>query len=123
MPGDADEEQLGLFGRTPPAPPPPTEPQKRDRALDILRTHRGTLIEAAVAVAVRIATDRGRVTSTEVLAVLRSDPEWRAKVAAADRRFMGPVFRRKMWRRIGWEATGSHARPVAIWELYRGRCE
>ena len=110
-----DHEQLGLFGHTPSAPSL-TEGQKRDRALDILRAHRGTLIEAAFAVAVRIAHDRGHVSSTDVLAVLDSDPKWRAAVQAADRRFMGSVFRRKCWARIGWEETGSHGRPVAVWQ-------
>jgi len=109
--------QLGLFGRLPPEPPEPTEGEKRDHALDVLRRHRGEIIEAAVAVAVHIATERGRVTSTEVLAIMRLDAEWAAKVEAADRRFMGPVFRRKMWTRLGWEETGSHGRPVAIWAL------
>jgi hypothetical protein len=54
----------------------------------------------------------GRVTSTEVLEVMREHhPELLEDV---DPRFMGCVFRRG-WRRIGYEDSGSHRRPVSIW--------
>jgi hypothetical protein len=90
----------------------------RDEALALLLTYRGPLIEAAREIATYIAWRTGRVTSPEVLSVLMRS-QWRQVVQGVDRRFMGPVFRDKRWRRIGWEPTGSHGRPVAIWALRR----
>lgn len=98
----------------PGVPMGPSEEEKRDRILDLLEATRGNLIDAAKKVAERIHAKRGRVTSTDVLKVLRSHPKWAAVVASVDPRFMGPVFR-KGWVRIGYEPSGSHQRPVSVW--------
>lgn len=97
------ELQLELLG----------EAAARDRALDLIETHRAPLVDAARAVAIEIAETHGRVTSPEVL---RELVRRGYDTHTPDRRFMGVVFRRGAgWSRIGWEPTGSHCRPVAIW--------
>lgn len=95
---------------------PPEEAKKRDDALGKLEKYRGSLISVAFNVARDIALSEGRVTSTDVLHRLRADPTWGPRIANVDPRFMGPVFRRKCWRRIGYTPNGSHGRPVSIWE-------
>lgn len=90
------------------------EAAKRDEALDLLARTRATLIEQAFRLAHGIASVSGTVTSTEVLAKMRQldlIPE------GIDTRFMGPVFRRKCWKPVGWEDSGSHCRPVRRWRL------
>jgi hypothetical protein len=87
----------------------------RDAALELLNFHRGELIEAAFSVAVILAKANGTVTSTDVLRVLRREPEWALEIANKDPRFMGPVFRRKCWVQEGWASTGSHRRRVPKW--------
>jgi len=94
-----------------------SESDLRDEALKWLTEHRRELVDHAFVVAFRIVHERGTVTSTEVLAEMREDERWRERVDAADRRFMGPVFRKKKWTRVGWDTTGSHCRPVARWAL------
>lgn len=93
------------------------ESAQRDAALELLNFHRSEIIAAATAVAKTIARANGTVTSTEVLHVLRQDPEWAEEVKSKDRRFMGPVFRRKCWVQQGWASTGSHRRRVPKWAL------
>ena len=92
--------------------------QERDAAIDSLRRFRSDLIAQADAIARRLAISHGTVTSTQVLAEMRSDPNLRQRVDAVDCRFMGPVFRQKCWVRVGWEPSGSHCRPVSVWRLY-----
>lgn len=85
---------------------------ERDNALDRLEVSRSYLINLARDFAEKLELAKGRVTSSEVLFLLRSQvPEM---VQNVDPRFMGAVFR-KGWERIGFEATGSHCRPVSIW--------
>lgn len=91
------------------------EAMARDAALELLNFHRGELIQAAFAIAKVIARANGTVTSTDVLRVLKQDPAWAREVAERDRRFMGPVFRKKCWVQEGWASTGSHRRRVPKW--------
>lgn len=91
------------------------EAMARDDALALFEEYRRALIDTAFDIAVDIAKKQGNVTSPQVLAVLRNHPTLGNVVRAVDRRFMGAVFRRKCWERIGWTATGSHLRPVAVW--------
>ncbi len=95
--------------------PTQTEEQKRDIVLDASEETRARLLKEARAVARSLAAMKGRVTSVEVLNEMRA-LGWGAEIDRVDPRFMGAVFRRG-WERIGWECTGSHARPVAIWRL------
>lgn len=93
-----------------------TEEEKRDAALALLARTRQELIKAARISARRIYRYKGSVSSTDVFELMESNPYWAAKLAGVDRRFMGAVFGRSSgWVRVGWEMTGSHARPVAIW--------
>jgi hypothetical protein len=93
-----------------------TEAEARDAALDMLAAVRCELVMAAREAALQLAAANGRVTSTEVFAKLRAEG-WGPKIAEADPRWMGVVFRTKAgWERIGWETTGSHKRPVAVWK-------
>lgn len=94
-----------------------TEAGERDRILKSIRQRSRELTTHAYEVAARISRERGMVTSTEVLAVLRLDPEWRDAVAEKDARFMGVVFRRTCWTRVGFDQSGSHGRMVSIWRL------
>lgn len=95
---------------------PPSGAAARDQVLDVLEEWRKCLVLEGRSRAVAIARRNGSVTSTEVLAELRADPEWADAVDAVDARFMGAVFR-KGWARAGWETSGSHARPVSRWVL------
>lgn len=90
------------------------EASERDIALRRLADSRGDLIEAAFLVALSIAQAKGSVTSPEVLDVMKKSKHG-TTVQNVDRRFMGPVFRRKGWRRTGWSPEGSHCRPVSVW--------
>lgn len=99
----------------------PTQAQLRDQALDTLAEARALLVAAARSSAMMIAMRDGRVTSPEVLAALR-EGGYAHQLDRVDPRFMGVVFRNKKdaprrWHRLGWENTGSHCRPVAIWGL------
>lgn len=87
------------------------ERAERDRVLDVLEQRRARLVQAAKLQAVALYEKHGYVTSVMVLAAMERNG-W--DMDGIDRRFMGPVFRTG-WRRIGWEATGSHGRPVAKW--------
>ncbi len=90
---------------------------QRDQALERLERSRAELIEIARTVAITLWAMNGRVTSTEVLAALR-DQGYGVWIDSVDKRFMGAVFRPKSgWVRVGWEHTGSHGRPVAIWKM------
>ena len=75
---------------------------------------RANAIFAAKQIAANIYDRKGRVTSVEVMREMgKTHP---SLIADIDPRFMGAVFRRGLgWKRIGWETTGSHGRPVAIW--------
>lgn len=91
------------------------EAQARDRALDLLAEYRALLVAEARAIALRICQERGRVTSSQVLAELRGREDLAAALAAADPRFMGVVFRGEPWKQLGWASTGSHRRRVPVW--------
>jgi hypothetical protein len=96
--------------------PEQLETKGRDAALDVLADKRADLIEIARDVAIRLARRRHRVTSVEVFAALRAQG-YDKSLDAADPRWMGVVFREPIWERQGFETTGSHRRPVAIWKL------
>ena len=89
--------------------------EARDTALDMLEQARSGLITAAKTQASIIYLTNGRVTSVEVTEAMRAAGHG-AAMAGVDPRWMGAVFRSGTgWVRIGWEPTGSHSRPVAIW--------
>ena len=92
----------------------PSEIEKRDRVLDALAERRRELVARARELAESIARERGRVTAPDVFAALRAAG---VDLGGHDPRWMGAVFNRGRWRRVGWQSTGSHARPVAVWEL------
>lgn len=89
------------------------EAEARDAALSRHVETKEELIREATELAVEIATRNGRVTSTEVLRALRE----RDAIGDRDPRFLGVVFRSKLWSPIGWADTGSHRRPVRVWAL------
>ena len=89
------------------------EIKARDEALDRLEGTRRELIEVASEMARNLCELRGSVTSTEVAITMRGIG-WGSEMDAVDPRWLGAVFRRG-WKRIGYEATGSHGRPVARW--------
>lgn len=93
---------------------PLTEAEKRDRALAAIAKWRASAITLGTAAALHIMSAKGRVTSVEVVAQLRAQGHG-AMLDSIDARWIGAVFRGGGWKRIGWEATGSHARPVAVW--------
>lgn len=67
------------------------------------------LLTQARRVAKRLARKNGYVTSTQVLSHLDVPED-------VDKRFMGQVFgKSRGWRRVGFEKTGSHGRPVTVW--------
>lgn len=105
--------QLGLFD---------PEEVARDRALDNFEASSASLVARGRAVAIEIARRCGVVTSPQVMRALQQEAagdEWLAgKLAAADPRWLGAVFR-SGWIRSGWSSTGSHKRPVPIWK-WRG---
>lgn len=96
--------------------PQDIESAARDEALDRLEEAREALIAEAKKVARTLALQRGRITSVEVFQALRAFGYDEA-LDNADPRWMGCVFRGDGWKRVGWEATGSHKRPVAVWTL------
>lgn len=89
------------------------EAEARDAALDRLAESRQTLIALGRGAADAIARERGKVTSTLVFERLREQGHGRL-LDGVDPRWIGVVFRAG-WAREGWEPTGSHGRPVAIW--------
>jgi hypothetical protein len=95
------------------------EAKARDRALDAIERTRGTLVSQAQQIAEEIFRAKGRVSSSDVWAVIEQRAKTSLVLAAqlvqADPRWIGAVFRHG-WRRVGYEATGSHKRPVAVWE-------
>lgn len=96
------------------------ETRARDQALRRLTETRVDWIDYAFRVAVGLAKKNGRVTSTDVLDELKKDPQTSAELQKVDPRFMGPVFHRPCWRRVGWSNRASHGRPIPIWK-YIGR--
>lgn len=92
------------------------ETEGRDGALDDLEKWRSSLVEIGREVAIQLARRRKRITSVEVFAELRAQG-YDAALDSCDPRWMGVVFREDIWQREGWETTGSHRRPVAIWSL------
>ena len=107
---DIGEKTMG-FNKTPPA-----QAAARDAALDTLQATRGGLIEAAHRIALQIAKERGRVTAVEVFHEMHRQG-FTERLGLVDGRWMGAVFRAQggLWKRVGWEPTGSHGRPVAVW--------
>lgn len=94
------------------------ENEKKEEILARVKRTRGSLIDLAKDAAVKLAQEFGKVSSTDVLMILESDHEIRAMMRGKDKRFMGAVFASgKMWTRVGYESTGSHGRPVAVWRL------
>jgi hypothetical protein len=101
----------------------PTEEEKRDEGIDRVSGKYSDLVAAGFPIALKICAEKGRVTSTEVKEAMEADPRYATRMAwvepggkEPERRWLGQVFRRGQgWKRVGWESTGSHARPVAIW--------
>ena len=110
LPGLTPKRKLGSPG------PEGRETDAREAALDNLDRYRVGLVEIAREIAVRLAQRRSRITSVEVFAEMRAQGYDEA-LDAVDPRWMGAVFREEIWFREGWETTGSHRRPVAIWSL------
>lgn len=111
LPGLTPKRKRGSPG------PEGAEEAARDQALDQLEKWRSGLVEIGREVAIQIARQRKRVTSVEVFAQMRAQGYDEA-LDACDPRWMGAVFRETdVWQREGWETTGSHKRPVAIWSL------
>lgn len=83
------------------------------RDAGIVQAARGAanLVEVAKRYALALAQKNGRVSSTDVLEAMRQAGY---EVDKAEKRFMGAVFR-KDWKRIGYENSGSHNRPVSVW--------
>lgn len=88
------------------------ERRKRDDTLDLLEERRRNLITRAQEIAIRICRAYGTVTSPEVMLHLKEEDV--PGYGEVDPRFMGAVFRRG-WKRVGYKAIGSHARPVSVW--------
>lgn len=84
----------------------------RDIALGRVEAAHAADVRVATELAIGLARERGSVTSVEVWAELAR----RGHTLDGDPRWMGAVFRRG-WRRVGWDITGSHGRPVARWTL------
>ena len=95
-----------------------TEHEARDAALNTLERPREELIRIGRATATDIAQRNGTVTSIDVTKKMREDTLLRQKMDRVDARWLGAVFRAgSVWKRVGYENTGSHGRPVAIWQL------
>lgn len=98
----------------PPSPAPePTEAQARDQALDAIEQFRAKAVALARTAADVVHAEKGRVSSTDVLNLMRQQGHG-PLIDSIDARFMGAVFRNG-WTRVGWERTGSHKRPVPMW--------
>lgn len=70
-------------------------------------------IDEARALAVQIATERGRVSSDDIWERL-PPPE------TVDPRVMGAVFHRSRFKRVGFAISkrpACHSRPIAVWAL------
>jgi hypothetical protein len=94
------------------------EAEARDAALKLLSDTREQLIERAFDIACELCHKHGRVTSTQVFAVMAENQDWKAAMDAVDPRWMGCVFRRKTWVREGWlNGAGSHKRPISVWRF------
>ncbi len=89
----------------------------RDHALALLNEYRGALISIAKRIGYRILEETGKVTSTAVWEEMMEDEDCVEAISEVDKRWMGAVFPLKGTHRIGWQHTGSHARPIAIWGL------
>lgn len=72
------------------------------------------LVSTAYSIACDIARTKNEVTSTDVLAALRDAG---VDTSGVDPRFIGAVFRKRGWRRVGSRACGSHGRSVSVWAL------
>jgi hypothetical protein len=100
-----------------------SEEQKRDEGIDQVSGKYSDLVAAGFPIALQICAEKGRVTSVEVGAAMETDPRYATRMAwvapgktEPERRWLGAIFRKgNGWKRIGFESTGSHARPVAIW--------
>jgi hypothetical protein len=110
IPGLTPQRKVGSPG------PQQIETKGREDALDKLEEYRSGLVEIGRDVAIALAKRRNRITSVEVFAELRAQG-YDAALDAVDPRWMGVVFREDIWQREGWETTGSHRRPVAVWSL------
>ena len=89
-----------------------SEKRQRDEALDRLAQARILLVKRAREVALALYAINPYVTSVMVLKYMEAE----GADLSADTRWIGVVFRAGTgWRRVGWESTGSHGRPVAQW--------
>lgn len=97
------------------------ESQARDEAIEKVGASCSDLVRMANEIARKIAKKEGRVSSPQVWKVLweraAHDDGLRRELEDSDPRWMGAVFHHRQWHRLGWEAAGSHKRPVSIWQL------
>ena len=75
-----------------------------------------SLREEAFRIAVMYAEMHGTVTSPIVLEIIKGVPDLAKELEAVDPRFIGGVFRRKGWTKVGVTNQGSHGREVPIWK-------
>jgi hypothetical protein len=97
------------------------EGQQLDLAIEKLAGAYKALVSRAQGIAREFAKANKQVCSTDVWKKLAEQAEYddalKSMLSEADPRWMGVVFRHRQWFRVGWKASGSHKRPVSIWEL------
>ncbi len=95
----------------------PTSRELAEQARNAFRSEaRALLIRDATEIMREILRERGRVTSTDVRArMVERGLIHRERAFGLDPRWIGAVFIGAGLVRVGWEATGTHGRPVAIW--------
>jgi len=94
----------------------------RDEAIQLFRDRDTRLVDVAFELARSLSQSRGRVSSPDVERVFKASPQLMEIAGATypgrkvEWRFLGAVFRRKCWRKVGRETSGSHKREVPVWE-------
>jgi hypothetical protein len=92
-----------------------SEKRKLEAVIQLHEERRAELVDLAEHTAINLAKTHGKVTSPDVVKELRAKGFGEA-LDSVDRRFLGAVFRRQGWERIGFESKGSHMRPVTVWK-------
>ena len=75
-----------------------------------------SLNDEAFRIAVMYARMNGTVTAPIVLEILKGLPDLSDELEAVDPRFLGGIFRRTGWTKVGVVNQGSHGREVPIWK-------
>ena len=89
------------------------EKPKRNEALALLEANRADHMATALEITINHTKKHGGVTSSDVFEPMRRLDILPKNV---DPRWMGAVFRRKCWKRVGYVNGGSHLRPISIWK-------